>query len=205
MDFKFIFTDFLISFIQFFRRVFLLVVSPYKTMRTIYFDGTYKETYFIFMMIFIYFNLSNYVKNETSNPVLLLAIVLVQLIMTISFFGIFSKIINLNKKFYFKKYFTLFSYSLIPTIVFFYVNTLLYGILPPPRSNTVLAEIFSIMFISFATSIFFWKIIILYLAVRYSTALKFFTILYTILIYISIVLPYSILLLKLNLFRIPFL
>jgi hypothetical protein len=69
----------------------------------------------------------------------------------------------------------------------------------------VLAEIFSIMFISFATSIFFWKIIILYLAVRYSTALKFFTILYTILIYISIVLPYSILLLKLNLFRIPFL
>lgn len=174
-------------------------------MRTIYFDGTYKETYFIFMMIFIFFNLSNYVKNETSNPVLLLAIVLVQLIMTIIFFGIFSKILNLNKKFYFKKYFTLFSYSLIPTIVFFYVNTLLYGILPPPRSNTVLAEIFSIMFISFATSIFFWKIIILYLAVRYSTALKFFTILYTILIYISIVLPYSILLLKLNLFRIPFL
>jgi hypothetical protein len=50
-----------------------------------------------------------------------------------------------------------------------------------------------------------WKLILFYLAVRFSSRLSFFKIFYLILLYLSIIIPYSYILYSFKIFKIPFL
>jgi hypothetical protein len=96
------------------------------------------------------------------------------------------------------------SYSLFPTLIWFTTNSVLYRFLPPPRTISILGKAFSVLFLSFSISLLVWKLILVYLAIRFSSKLNFYNIVYIILLYLCIFIPYSLLLYHLKIFRIPF-
>jgi hypothetical protein len=205
MGFKSYFADIFIVILQVLRRATLLVVSPYKTMRMISFDGSFKEVVVIFLIIGAYFLFADHQRSYIISPVVIFFITILHYLLTALFFAVFKITLGQEKSIEIKGFLRLFAYSLIPTTVWFYANSSLYVLLPPPRTESIWGEIFSIAFISFSISILFWKIIVLYLAVRFSTSLRFFSIMYAMSLYIAFILPYSFFLYALKLFRIPFL
>jgi len=62
-------------------------------------------------------------------------------------------------------------YSLIPTLVWFLVTLVMYVLIPPPRTETILGRGFSLLYLTFSLSLFFWKGLLYYLTLRF--ALKF--------------------------------
>lgn len=62
--------------------------------------------------------------------------------------------------------FTLWAFSYVPTYVWFIVTALLYFLLPPPRTPSLLGQSFSVAFISFTLLIFLWKLLLYYLTLR---------------------------------------
>jgi hypothetical protein len=62
-----------------------------------------------------------------------------------------------------------------------------------------------LVYLSFSMLIFFWKIIVMYLAIRFATGFHFFRIVYSMLLYICVVIPYALFLYNLRIFRIPLL
>jgi hypothetical protein len=80
----------------------------------------------------------------------------------------------------------------------------LYILFPPPRFPTLLGKGFSIFFIAFSISLLIWKFILFYLALRFSTKLSFFRLIYLIFLYLTWFVPYSFLLYYFKIFRVPF-
>lgn len=99
----------------------------------------------------------------------------------------------------------LFSYTLWPTIVWFFTNRAIYHVLPPPRTTSTLGIGFSIFFISFSISILIWKMILFYLAARYSLKQHFWKVVYTIVLYMPIAIALTYIGYVLKISRIPFL
>lgn len=96
------------------------------------------------------------------------------------------------------------SYTLLPTLIWFYTNMCLFLTLPPPRTLSIAGKTFSVLYIAFSVSLLIWKIILVYLSIRFSSRVFLYRIIYYILLYISILLPTSILLYHLGFSRIPF-
>lgn len=97
-----------------------------------------------------------------------------------------------------------FTYSLFPTLIWFIFNFILYLVLPPPRTTSFMGKSFSIFFITFSIALFLWKIILTYLALRFSTKLHFYRIIYIIIFYSILFIPYTFLMYHLGISRIPF-
>ena len=62
-------------------------------------------------------------------------------------------------------------HSLTPTLMWFFTTSVFYVILPPPRHETWLGRIFSILFITFSISLLVWKGILYYLTLRFALKL----------------------------------
>lgn len=95
-------------------------------------------------------------------------------------------------------------YTLIPTLVWFWVTSLLYILLPPPRTTSMQGMVFSGIYLLFCATLLFWKIVLSYLALRFGLKLD----LAKILLVSGVVLPilgiYSIVMYRFGVFRIPF-
>lgn len=100
---------------------------------------------------------------------------------------------------------SLFSYTLLPTIIWFFTNRLISYVLPPPRTTSMLGVGFSVLFVAFSISLLVWKAILFYLAARYSLRQHFFTVMYTIVLYIPIAISLTYLGYVLGISRVPFL
>jgi hypothetical protein len=98
----------------------------------------------------------------------------------------------------------LFGYSLFPTVIWFVTNAVLYMVLPPPRSLSLLGKSFSIVFIAFSISLLLWKIILLYLAARFTIKQGFYRVMYTIVLYGACVLAISYIAYVLGWAKVPF-
>jgi hypothetical protein len=96
-------------------------------------------------------------------------------------------------------------YTLIPTVLWFLVTSLLYVIIPPPRTQSTAGITFSVLFLSFSTVLFFWKFMLSYLALRFGLRLDLPRIGAVIAISLPIIGLYSALMYRLGIFRIPFL
>jgi hypothetical protein len=95
-------------------------------------------------------------------------------------------------------------YSLLATLTWFSATSILYVILPPPRTTSAAGILFSILFLIFSATLFFWKATIAYLTLRFGLRLN----LGKILIVFGLSLPalglYSYVMYRLGIFRIPF-
>lgn len=202
MDFKNLFIESLASFLIVFRRFIFLITTPYKTLRRISFEKDYGQIFIILFFVFIYFQLAAYLKKSVVPSTYVFLIFLDYFLLTNLFFYFFARL--LNKNINLSSFLFTFTYSLLPTLIWFIINSVFYFFLPPPRSITITGKIFSILFIAFSISLFIWKMILVYLSLRFSTKLGFYKIIYFLLLYLCIFIPYSMLLYQFKIFRIPF-
>jgi len=194
--------DIIASFILVIRNFFFLIVFPYKRMRKISLEKDYWQVFFIFLLVFIYFKLAYSLRHVTYPAFFTFFVFLVNFFLMIGFFYGVGKFFNRKIK-KTSLVFT-FSYSLLPTLIWFFMTLFFYFILPPPRTFSLMGRMFSIFFITFSLTVLFWKLILFYLALRFSTGLSFFKIFYLISLFLLWYAPYSILLYYFKIFRVPF-
>lgn len=203
MAFNTFFSDFIASTIIVLRRVLRLVYDPYRTMRKIAAEEDDLQIAVIFLIIFFYYLLVPSLKPEISEPVIQFSIVLFNYIFTVVFIYFFGRI--LSRQVHVRGLLYLASYALIPTIVWFYLTSGLFFLLPPPRTLSVAGQTFSVVYITISISLLAWKVLLWYLMIRFSTKLQFYEIIFITILYLAVVVPYSFYMYQFGLFRIPFL
>ena len=202
MDYSTFFVNILASVFLVLQRTLSLILSPYKAMRKISKETDVLQIFIIFALIFIYFFFANKVRPFTYEYYFLFLLTIFHYLLTVYFFYYISSIFqkgSLISSFAFSL-----AYSLIPTLVWFIANSFLYILLPPPRTTSMMGKAFSLVYISFIVSLLLWKLILTYLAVRFSSRLNVVRVVYFMLLYLIIVLPYALYLYLVGLFRIPF-
>lgn len=198
-------TDLITSFVLVMRNFILLIFSPYKTMRRISEEKDNYQPTIIIGIIFLYFKFIYYLRDKIYPATLIYLLFIINFLLTVSFFYLLSKLFRQNKKeVIFSRFMITFSYSLFPTIIWFLSTSILFIFLPPPRTFSILGKGFSIFFVAFSLSLLIWKLILGYLAIRFSSKQNFFNILTMIIYYLIWFIPYSIFLYNFKLFRIPF-
>ncbi len=202
MDFKQHGMELAASFLIVIQRFLLLIFTPYKTMRKISSEKDHSQIFIILFFVFIYFQLASKAKQLFLPSLLPPVFFLFHFSITILFLYSISRFISKSTKL--DSFIFTLSYSLFPTLIWFTTNSVLYRFLPPPRTISILGKAFSVLFLSFSISLLVWKLILVYLAIRFSSKLNFYNIVYIILLYLCIFIPYSLLLYHLKIFRIPF-
>jgi len=196
-----IIANFLTALLTVVRNYFLLIVFPYKTVRKISADNDQYQLIIIFGMIFLYFKFIYYLRGKPYPATLLFLIFVINFLITVSLFYWLSKPAN---KIRFSSFIFTFSYSLLPTLTWFVASSLLYVLLPPPRTISILGRGFSIFFLAFSLSLLAWKLILVYLSLRFSSRLGIYRILYMMFLYMLWFIPCTIFLYHFKLFRVPF-
>lgn len=205
MDFSRIISSIGASIFMVFYRVFWLIISPYKTMRSISEEEDYTQIFIIFILIGIYFFLANRFREYDYEPGILWILTFFHFFVTLFFFYTSAVFFQKKNAITFKSFIFTFAYALIPTLIWFSINSVLYAFLPPPRTLSLLGKGFSVFYICFSIAVLAWKVILEYLAIRFATKFSFYPILYAFILYLVIIIPYSLFLYSLRFFRIPFL
>ena len=134
-------------------------------MRDIALHGDMSQTIIIFLIALLYFLLSYSLRGSIWWGGVVYMVFVLLFIATVMFFYNFSK--PFKKEAHFRSFIFTFSYTLIPTLFWFISNLILFVILPPPRTMSVLGRGFSIFFIAYSVSLLVWKLILVYLAIRF--------------------------------------
>ena len=96
------------------------------------------------------------------------------------------------------------TYTLLPTLIWFYSTLLFYFLVPPPRTTSLLGQAFSVFYIAFSGSLLVWKLILVYLSIRFSLRAHLYRVIYYILIYVALSIPIWIFLYNFGISRVPF-
>ncbi|MGB9707142.1 MAG: hypothetical protein ACPL1D_00070 [Microgenomates group bacterium] len=205
VNFKKSFIDLITSLIFVFKNFFGLIFFPYKTLRRLSFEKDYYQSFFIFFLIFCYFKFVYFLKDKPYPATFNFLVFFANFFLTLLFFYYLSLILNKKRKdISFLSLFFTFSYSLFPTLIWFGSVSFLYIILPPPRTTSTLGIFFSIFFLAYSFSLLAWKLILVFLSLRFSLKLNFYQIIYLLILYLLWFLPYSIILYRFKIFKIPF-
>lgn len=197
------------SCVTFGLRVLGIMVKPYETYRDIVERSRYGELGVIGIVATLYFVVASIVKTSLFRPFLLTKqwIVLevgaiVTFALAVSLFWYVSGFFGRNGNI--KGFIVSWGYSLIPTVVWFWMTSLLYVLLPPPRSTQGTGIVFSALYLLISLTLLLWKITLSYLSLRFALRLD----LGKILLVSSLVLPllgiYSVYMYRIGVFRIPF-
>lgn len=182
----------------------MLILVPYKTMRRISQETDNLQIYIIFTSICAYFFAANRFREYPYEPFILFLMTVVHFVITVLFFYLVATFLNKKNSIELKPFISTLAYTLLPTIIWFGSSSILYALLPPPRTISLLGAAFSMAYISFSITLLIWKLILLYLALRFATQLAFYRIIYLIVLYLLLVIPYSFVLYAFEYFRIPF-
>ncbi|MBI3380207.1 hypothetical protein HY029_05630 [Candidatus Gottesmanbacteria bacterium] len=203
--------SFIRSFIIFGRNLAGIFNSPYVTYRKLSHEKTYlSQTVFIPLLIFLYFAFVSTLRSGIKNPFLLtikfntlIFFSILGFVMMLAVFVVGGKLLNIKTQI--ERLYLLWIYSLVPTLVWFFTTSILYLILPPPRTMTFLGKLYSTVFITFSVAVFLWKMILYYLTLRFSLKIDLWKISQISTLVIPCVIIYSFIMYKLGIFRIPFL
>jgi len=97
------------------------------------------------------------------------------------------------------------SYTYIPTIIWFLATQSAYLIIPPPRSASIPGILFTILYLAFSISLLTWKILLLWLTFQVTAQLKPLLAIISTIITTIVVIVYSYFLFRTHLWGIPFL
>lgn len=185
--------------------------NPYVTYRKLALEQ--KSQYhalFVAGFAVLYFAFASFIRIGKSYPflltfhfyVLIFSSLICFFVMVASMYGI-GKL--LGSKGSLKTVAILWLYSLLPTITWFFLTSILFLLLPPPRSEALSGKVFSIVFLTLTLALLFWKLILYYLTLRFALRVD----LYKIGIITGFILPVvfglSIFFYSMHIFRIPFL
>lgn len=186
------------SFILFLRRSIGLIFTPYATMRKISVDGSWGEILYLFIFSFLYFLIANTVRQWVNGFVGAAGL----FIGSILFFSILPAPGVYRERLI--RIVTTWAYTLLPTLIWFYSTLLFYFLLPPPRTASIPGHLFSIFYIAFSGSLLVWKLILVYLSIRFALRVHLYRVIYYILIYLTLSIPLWIALYRSGISRIPF-
>jgi hypothetical protein len=199
----------IVALASFGKNIIGLVTRPYETCRRIVDKGNALELGFVGVVLTLYFILASLVKVASFRPFLLTrqffvlagAVGVTYCLVIVLFWGI-GRLLGANGRL--KGLAVLWGYSLIPTVVWFFVTSVLYVVLPPPRTTSIQGVLFSLLFLIFSTTLLFWKVTITYLSLRFGLRLGLGKIVAVLGITLLILAFYSMEMYKLGIFRIPF-
>lgn len=194
--------DILSSTVIIIRRFIFLIFSPYKTMRKISLEKDYLQVGIILVIVFLYFKFVYFLKDKPYPATFTFLIFLFHFFLTVGFFYVLSRFSRYKVEG--SAFIFTFSYALFPTLIWFLSTSIFYILAPPPRGLSFLGKGFSIFYTAYSLSLFAWKMILVYLALRFSSKAHFFQIVYVFTLYLLWFLPYSILLYYFRIFRVPF-
>lgn len=207
------FYKFLKFFLIFLKNTWGAVVSPYETYRKLSKGQNLPQAFFIFLLSFGYFSLSTLARNglRTNPYILTLSFVKVSLGFVVSFVVVLGLLGSLGRlgnlgggKSNLKSLFLPWSYSLLPTFFWFLATLIFYIFFPPPRTTSLLGQIFSFLFLAFSAFLFYWKFVLYYLTLRFALKLDFLKIVKVSIVFFPAMFLYSLLMYKMGIFRIPY-
>ncbi len=199
----------IISLYSFTRNSIGLITRPYETYRKIVNHGSYWEFVPLTILIASYLGIASFVKTAAFRPYMLTKQFIVLALAVGITFGLVVGLLWIvgrlvGGKGTIRGVLLGWAYTLIPTVCWFYATSLLYMLLPPPRTTRPLGVLFSVLFLLFSSVLFFWKIILSYLTVRFGLKLDLLRISIIFFIVIPIIFIYSIGMYRLGIFKIPF-
>jgi len=197
-------------FILFGRNTIGCINSPYTTYRALAKDTVSSgQIIYILLAVIGYFTFASLVRTGIRNPYLL-TVKFNTLVIggTVGFVGIITLLALLGKllggKGQFRNLVILWSYTLIPTLVWFFVTSVFYLVLPPPRTLSPWGKLYSLIYISFSMAVLLWKFILYYLTLRFGLKFDLGRIGIVTVVLVPAVVFYSIIMYRYGIFRIPF-
>lgn len=183
--------------------------TPYKTYRKLALKEELARTFLIFFASVAYFAWASMIRAQTLNPLFLsfnftklsLGAFFTFLVIVLSIFFL-GKLVG--GKGSLKSVFVTWAFSLVPTLLWFFLTSLFYIILPPPRTTSFLGVLFSLFYITFSASLFFWKGLLYFLTLRFSLKLDLLRIILISAFLFPLGVLYSVLMYRLGIFRAPF-
>lgn len=183
---------------------------PYITYRKLSEERTdVRQTIYIFILAVSYFAFASLLRTGVRNPYLLT--VKFNSLLLGGCFGFLASVFLLlvlgrllGYKGSFKTLFILWAYSLLPTLVWFFLTSFAYLILPPPRTLSIWGKMYSVLFIAFSIALLSWKIILYFLTLRFGLRFGIGKIISISTVLAPFFIAYSVLMYRLGIFRIPF-
>lgn len=158
--------------VAFGRTVIGLMSRPYETYRRIVAHGRVGEIWYLGALLAIYFALASVVKVAAFRPflftrqfVLLGVGVASGVAISVVCMWIAGKLLGAKPQL--STLLLAWSYTLIPTVSWFFVTSLLYVLLPPPRTTSAAGIVFSLLFLVFSATLLWWKVTLSYLVLRF--------------------------------------
>jgi hypothetical protein len=186
-----------------------LVTKPYETYRRIVNHGKLYELVPLGIFFFGYLFIASLVKTAAFRPYLLTKQFIVlgaaagfTYIVVVGLLWGISKFVQGQGTI--KQLFLGWGYTLVPTIGWFLMTSLLYVLLPPPRTTRPLGFLFSAVYLVISSAFFFWKLMLSYLTLRFGMRLDLKRIIIVVLCVAPCLIFYSIGMYRLGIFRIPF-
>lgn len=180
----------IISGIAFCRNISGLVVRPYETYRRIIDKGSVWELVFIAMLVMV----SAFRFVVAAGATYVLVVVLMWIVGR-----------RVGGRGMLKSVALGWGYTMLPTVFWFFMTSLLYIVLPPPRTTSAAGIAFSVLFLVVSATLFFWKLTLGYLTLRFGLKLDLARILVVVAIVGPIVGVWSWGMYRLGIFKVPFL
>lgn len=196
--------------IHFVRHTVGIIFHPYETYREIADRGQVGEIFYLSMLLGLYFALASLVKTAVFAPYLLTrqffalaSAVAVGYSITVSILWFAGRLFEGRGTL--PRFALLWGYTMVPTVVWFLVTSLLYIVLPPPRTARFSGVTFSVLYLIFSATLFWWKITLGYLTLRFGLKLTLPKILAVVAISLPVVAGWSYLMYVWGIFKVPFL
>lgn len=204
------FVELVQSGLAFFRHAVGIIFSPYETYRDIEKRGRVGEIIYIGLLVGLYFFLSSIVKIASFHPLLLSRFALVLFVAALTGYFLIVGLLmvvgrSLGQKVKMERISILWAYTLVPTVVWFLCTSLLYIFIPPPRTTNISGVALSIVYLVVSAMIFWWKLTLSYLALRFGLKLDFSKILIVVLVSVPILILWSYIMYILGIYKVPFL
>jgi len=191
------------------RRSMGMITRPYETFRNIASECSFWELTPIGILLALYLGIASLLKTSSFRPYfltrqffLLAAAVCVTYGFIVILLYIIGKLVGGTGTI--KRVAILWGYTLFPTLCWFLATSILYIIIPPPRSTQAQGLIFSVLYLLFSVILLGWKIITAYLTLRFGMRLDLLRIFLACCMLFPILSLFSWMSYHAGVFRIPF-
>lgn len=205
-----IFIEGITLFLRFSQNAVGCLHRPYITYRSLSSQQLHHgQIFFVYLLVVIYFWFATLTRTGGQNPYILT--IQMNLLFTAAVLGFLGMILFL----YYggklmggtgsiKTILVLWSFTLIPTLVWFFITSFIYILLPPPRTFSFTGKIFAVAYSAFTLSVFLWKVILYYLTLRFGMKLELMRIALISIVLIPVLIGFSLFMYKIDIFRVPF-
>jgi len=199
----------LIAGVSFGRNCIGIVLHPYEAYRRIVREGSLYELIYITSLLIFYFALASVVKVAAFRPFLLTRQFIVLVSAVVATYCVVICLLwlvgqKMGGKGTLRGVAIAWGYTLVPTVLWFFVTSLLYVVLPPPRTTSLAGIALSALFLAFSATLFLWKLMLGYLALRFGLKLDLARILVVVAVVGPVVGIYSYGMYQLGIFKVPF-